>query len=151
MNLAAFNSTKSTILKAETEFTVRFSETDALAIVWHGNYFKYFEDGRESFGQKFDLDFLAVYEKEGFVTPLVQTKCDFKSPLKYGEKAIVETTMVNTPAAKVIFKYKITRIADQKLIATGETVQVFVAPEGGLSFTVPAFYEEWKKKWGITL
>ena len=32
--------------------TVRFSETDPLGIVWHGNYIKYFEDGREAFGRK---------------------------------------------------------------------------------------------------
>ena len=31
------------------EIIVRFSEVDSMRIVWHGNYLKYFEDGRESF------------------------------------------------------------------------------------------------------
>ena len=42
-------------LIAETEIGIRFNEVDALGIVWHGNYVKYFEDGREAFGEKFDL------------------------------------------------------------------------------------------------
>ena len=147
----AVKSRNNITLIAEAEFSVRFSETDSLAIVWHGNYFKYFEDGREAFGNKFGLNFLSVYEKEGFVTPLVSTRCEHKAPLKYGEKAIVKTSMVNTPAAKIIFQYEITRISDQKLVATGETVQVFVTPKGQLSFTVPPFYEAWKEKWGINI
>ncbi len=31
-----------------TKFRVRFSEVDSLRIVWHGNYLKYFEDGRDA-------------------------------------------------------------------------------------------------------
>ena len=40
--------------------TVRFSETDPLGIVWHGNYIKYFEDGREAFGRKYRISYLDV-------------------------------------------------------------------------------------------
>ena len=45
--------------------TVRFSETDPLGIVWHGNYIKYFEDGREAFGRKYGISYLNV-EREGY-------------------------------------------------------------------------------------
>ena len=42
-------------MKKEISFTsevrVRFTETDPLGIVWHGNYIQYFEDGREAFGR----------------------------------------------------------------------------------------------------
>ena len=31
---------------------VRFNETDVLGVVWHGNYIKFFEDGREAFGRE---------------------------------------------------------------------------------------------------
>ena len=44
-------------LVAEIEIAIRFNEVDALGIVWHGNYIKYFEDGREAFGEKFNLNF----------------------------------------------------------------------------------------------
>ena len=34
---------------------VRFSEVDSMAVVWHGNYVKYLEDGREAFGLQFGV------------------------------------------------------------------------------------------------
>ena len=42
------------------EVLVRFNEVDSMSIVWHGNYVKYLEDGREDFGQKFGLSYLHI-------------------------------------------------------------------------------------------
>lgn len=38
-------------LTNRTTFRVRFSEIDSMQIVWHGEYVRYFEDGREAFWQ----------------------------------------------------------------------------------------------------
>ena len=45
-------------LRTEIELTIRFSETDAMGVVWHGNYLKFFEDAREYFGHKFGMSYL---------------------------------------------------------------------------------------------
>jgi acyl-CoA thioester hydrolase len=45
------NSSENT-LKVSLDIRVRFNETDALGIVWHGYYLHYFEEGREAFGRK---------------------------------------------------------------------------------------------------
>ena len=37
----------------KTSLRVRFSEVDSMQIVWHGEYVRYFEDGREAFGREF--------------------------------------------------------------------------------------------------
>lgn len=34
-------------LTNRTTFKVRFSEIDSMQIVWHGEYVRYFEDGRK--------------------------------------------------------------------------------------------------------
>ncbi|NVO03195.1 MAG: acyl-CoA thioesterase [Bacteroidetes bacterium] len=136
------------ILSERTEFTVRFSEVDSIGIVWHGHYLKYFEDGREGFGRKYGLDYLDVY-KTGFITPLVNIGCDFKKPLRYGEKAIVETRYVDCEAAKIILDYTIFRSSNNELVATGQTTQVFLNGKGELYLNFPPFYEDWKKKWGL--
>lgn len=136
-----------TELKAKREITVRFSEVDSMKVVWHGNYVQYFEDGREAFGDKYDLDFLKIYEQHGLLTPVVKLNCDYKYSLRYGEKAIVETTYLNSPAAKVGFDYKIFRASNGELVTTGRTIQVFISPGGELHLTVPPFLETWKEKW----
>ncbi len=138
--------TTEVVLSARVEVPIRFSEVDSLRVVWHGHYLRYFEDGREAFGTKFDLEYLDIYEKDGYALPLVKEIVEHKRPLKYGDKAIVETTFVNSPAAKIIFRYQIFRESDGLLAATGETTQVFVDREGLLSFIVPEFFNSWKKK-----
>ncbi|HET6225857.1 MAG TPA: acyl-CoA thioesterase, partial [Bacteroidia bacterium] len=55
-------------LTNRTEVPVRFSEVDALGIVWHGHYLKFFEDGREAFGRQYGLGYLDIH-KEEFVVP----------------------------------------------------------------------------------
>jgi acyl-CoA thioester hydrolase len=126
------------------EFRVRFNETDPLGIVWHGNYIKYFEDGREAFGRKYGISYLDV-QAAGYTTPIVKTTCEYKKSLKYGETGRIETALVDTPAAKMIFLFKI--FNDQnELVCTGETTQVFVDSNGDLSLTYPAFFEKWKER-----
>lgn len=129
-----------------TEVNVRFSEVDSLRVVWHGNYLLYFELGREAFGAQYDLEYLQVYDK-GFVVPLVKTVVEHKSPLVYGDTAVIETKFIDNPAAKIHFQYRIYCKSTGKLAATGETIQVFVDNDGELFITMPPFFKEWKEQW----
>lgn len=132
-----------------SEIRVRFNETDPLGIVWHGNYITYFEDGREAFGRVHGISYLDI-KKNGFATPIVKSSCEHKLPLKYGDIATIETTFVDSPAAKMNFTYKIFN-PEGKLVCTGETVQVFTDNKGELCLTIPKFFAEWKQKVGINL
>ncbi|MCX6249031.1 MAG: acyl-CoA thioesterase [Bacteroidetes bacterium] len=130
------------------EISVRFGEVDSMSIVWHGNYIKYFEDGRESFGAKYNLGYLDV-KRHRVMIPIVKVTCDYKKPLVYGDTAIVETRFVNSDAAKILFEYSIYRKSDLELMATGTSMQVFLTPDHELLLTAPEFFIGWKKKWGI--
>ncbi|MES2287716.1 MAG: acyl-CoA thioesterase [Bacteroidota bacterium] len=134
-------------LSSSTEVVIRFSECDALQMVWHGNYVKYFEDGREDFGKKFGLSYWNIYEKTGLAVPLVHVECDFKKMVGFGETITVETTMIDDPASKIIFEYTI--FNDKKeLVCKGKTIQVFLnMDKKELLITMPHFFEEWKKKY----
>ena len=129
------------------DIRVRFNETDPLGIVWHGYYIHYFEDGREAFGRKYGISYLDV-NKKGYATPIVKSSSEHKLPLRYGDIATIETTFINTPAAKMIFSYKI-KNAEGKVVCSGETVQVFVYDKGELSLTNPEFYETWKQQMNL--
>lgn len=129
-----------------TKFRVRFSEVDSLRIVWHGHYLKYFEDGRDAWGAEFGMDFIEVYEKHGLLMPLASSHMDYKYPLKYNEIGLVETTFVDSPAAKMIFRFKVYDENRSQLKATGETIQVFMDTKNVLQLNTPSFFEEWKQK-----
>ena len=130
-----------------TEVTVRFNEADPLGVVWHGHYLRYFEDGREAFGKEYGISYLDFY-REGLAVPIVSVHCDYKKPLRYGESVIVETIYEPTPAAKLLFSYRMYESAANHVVATGHSVQVFVDVRTfQLQMTVPEFFEQWKTRW----
>ena len=133
-------------LTHKTEIRVRFNDADPLAIVWHGNYVQYMEDAREAFGEAYGFRYLDVHG-EDYVIPLVNVNVDYKVPIRYGEKAIVEIDFIDSPAAKIIFDYRIYRSSDGLLAATGQTTQVFLHKETlELQLIIPEFYAKWKSK-----
>ena len=138
---------EATELTVMHQFRVRFNETDPLGIVWHGNYIIYFELGREAFGRHHGISYLDIKEN-GFVTPIVKSVCEHKAPLRFGDVANIATTVVDTPAAKMIYRFTITG-SDNKIACTGETTQVFLDLNGDLLLTNPLFYEQWKRKVGL--
>jgi acyl-CoA thioester hydrolase len=129
-----------------TSIRVRFSEVDAMKIAWHGNYAKFFEDGREAFGEEFGIGYYDYY-RENIATPVVNLNIDYKKHLLFGDRITVETEYVYSPAAKVILDYRIYKEATNELMAEGSTTQVFINPiSGELLLFEPEFYTRWKKK-----
>lgn len=136
-------------LSERIEVTVRFNEADPLGIVWHGHYVRYFEDGRESFGNKYGIGYLDFYRKN-IIIPIVNIECSYKRSLKYGDKVLVETTFEPCEAAKLKFNYRLFNARTEELVATGSSVQVFLDKESStLQLTNPVFFEEWKSKMGL--
>ena len=135
-------------LTSTTEFPVRFSEVDSMQIVWHGHYVKYMEEGREDFGRKFGINYMLI-KANGYMAPIVKLTCDYKKPLSYDDKVMVETTYVDSDAARITYSFRIFRASDKELVATGESVQVFLDIDRELVLTMPPFFEAWKKKWGL--
>lgn len=133
-------------LVSRTEVKVRFNEVDSLGIAWHGHYVRYFEDGREAFGAEHGLGYLDVY-RAGLVTPIVKLSCDYKRPLAYGDSILIETTFVDSPAARIHFTYKLYQLGRHELVAEGETTQVFLdLATRTLLLNVPSFFEDWKQR-----
>lgn len=134
-------------LISTTPIKVRFSEVDSMAIVWHGEYVRYFEDGREDFGRLYKgLGYMDMYES-GYAAPMVEMSLSYKYPLKCNDTAVVETRYVATEAAKIIFEYVIRRDSDGVVVATGESTQVFIDPDGVLQLNAPEFYQKWREQW----
>jgi len=136
-------------LTEQTQIKVRFNEADPLGIVWHGHYIRYFEDGREAFGNKYGIGYLNFYN-HGYIVPVVSIECDYKRSLRYGDSVIVETTYVPCEAAKLRFEYKLYNAANGQVVATGYSVQVFLDKQNSLlQLTNPPFFEDWKKSHGF--
>lgn len=129
----------------ETE--VKFSEADPLGIVWHGHFIRYFEDGREAFGEQYKLKYLDFY-RSNIVVPIIKINCEYKRILRYGHRIRLETIYHDTPAAKLLFDYAVYDAKTNEQVAKGNSMQVFMERETmELMLTVPQFMIDWKKKW----
>jgi len=135
-------------LVCSTELRVRFSEVDSMGVVWHGNYIRYFEDGREAFGNLYGINYLDFYHT-GVLIPVVKIMVDYKRPLVYGDTAIIETRFVNCEAAKLLYDYTIYHNNTGEVIAIGSSTQVFLNTEKELMLDFPPFFYAWKKKHGF--
>lgn len=72
----------------KTSLRVRFSEVDSMQIVWHGEYVRYFEDGREAFGREFaGLGYMDIYAS-GYTAPVVELHLQYRKPLKVNDTAV---------------------------------------------------------------
>jgi acyl-CoA thioester hydrolase len=134
-------------LVCKTEIRVRFNEADPLGIVWHGHYVRYFEDGREDFGNRYGVGYLDFYN-QGLLVPIVHVDCAYKKSLRYGDSVVVETRFIPCDAAKMKFSYRLFNQKSKELVATGNSVQVFLDREHSLlQLLNPPFFDDWKKKY----
>lgn len=131
-------------LSTTLTFQIRFSEVDAMKVVWHGSYAKYFEDAREQFGRQYGLGY-NVFESNQCFAPLVDLRFQYHKPLRYNMQPEITITYRPTDAAKIIFDYEIHDSETHELMASGRSVQVFMDMNYELIWSNPPFYEEWKK------
>lgn len=134
-----------TELRTSKIFDIRFSEVDSMNVVWHGSYPLYFEDAREAFGREHGLEYTGFFE-HGYFAPLVELAFHYKKAIRYGMRPRIDIIYRPTEAAKIVFDYEIHDPADETLLATGHSVQVFMDLNYQLVWDNPPFYEEWKNK-----
>lgn len=121
----------------EIEHTVAFYELDPMQIVWHGNYFKYFEDARAGLFRKRGIDLCEFYARTNYLFPIIKTSTKHIAPLRYNDAFICKATVVEGKS-KIVIDFEIRLTADGKLCARGRTEQAAVKlPEMEIEFTIP--------------
>ena len=135
-------------LQSEVMVRVRFSETDPVGVVWHGNYVKYLEDAREEFGRQYQLEYLRIADF-GYYAPLVDMQFHYRKPITYGMRPRIDIIYRPTLSAKIVFDYEIHDPETEELMASGTSVQVFMDKNYQLVWSSPEFYEKWKQMWGV--
>lgn len=109
---------------SESKIRVRYAETDAMGIVYHSNYYIWFEVGRGDFMRRFEFSYKQM-EEMGVILPVVETHCRYRMSAQYDDLITVRTQVKELSAAKLRFGYQVIRDSDNALLAEGETVHAF--------------------------
>lgn len=113
---------------SETKITVRYAETDQMGIVHHSNYLIWFEAGRTDFIKGSNISYSEM-EQKGVLIPLAESNCKYIVGAKYEDELIIKTWVKELTPVKVEFNYSVIREKDEKEIAKGSTLHVFVSKE----------------------
>ncbi|MGL4861035.1 MAG: acyl-CoA thioesterase [Enterobacteriaceae bacterium] len=77
---------------AEVELQVPFHDVDMMGVVWHGNYFRYFEVAREALLNQFDYGYRQMRES-GYLWPVVDSQVKYRDVLKFEQRFRVRATL----------------------------------------------------------
>jgi len=116
------------IIRSHTsQIRVRYSETDAMGFLHHGNYPAYFEEARTELFRVNGGDYRAM-EERGLFFVVVSMSFRFRNPARYDDVLDVTATLEKVSAAKLEHSYKIER--GSVIVAEGTTVLAMVDRAG---------------------
>lgn len=107
--------------KNHVKIRVIYADTDAMGIVYHTNYIKWFEIGRTELLRCIGIVYAEV-EAQGYNLPLTEAYCHYLLPAKYDQIIIVETEMEYLKRASMKFNYTIWDEYKEKILVEGYTV-----------------------------
>ena len=123
------------------EEQVRFAETDAMGVAHRANYFRWFEIGRVALLKKAGV-YLNELMAQDVLFPITDVSCQYRASARFDDILAIETKLVKASRVKLVFSYRVIRLADQMLLATGKTQNAFTNAAGRVARVEPELYEQ---------
>ena len=108
-------------LTVSEKMRVPFQDVDPAAVVWHGRYFKYFEEVRRTLLEKLGYSYKGMLNS-GYVWPVIDVNVRYVRPLELDQRFIVTACIVEWEL-RLVIEYRI-HGEDGTLHTKARTVQV---------------------------
>jgi acyl-CoA thioester hydrolase len=109
---------------SETRLRVRYAETDQMGVVYHANYFIWFEVGRVELLRQLGFSYRDMERDDGCFIAVAEVKCRYRAPVYYDEEVVVRTRLKAVRESVVVFSYELVRADGRTLLAEGETTHI---------------------------
>ena len=124
----------------EYKVRVRYSETDQMGVVYHGNYAQYFEMGRVEWLRNLGVSYKWM-EESGIMLPVVSLNMNYKKPARYDDLLTVKTIFKSQTSVKIEFDYEIYN-EKKELLTIASSVLVFVDMKTSRPTLPPEYVKE---------
>lgn len=84
------------MFSSETQIRVRYAETDQMGVVYHSNFFPYFESARAEWIRELGFTY-ADMEKMGIIMPVIEVHCRYLRPALYDDLLTVRVILRELP------------------------------------------------------
>lgn len=108
---------------------MRYAETDAMGVVYYGNYLTWFEVGRTDLLRHLGSNYREI-ELDGYYLPVVEARCRYHHPARYDDLIEIRTTASRPSRAQIQFDYELLRASDEVALASGSTLHVATDKSG---------------------
>jgi len=106
---------------------VAFADTDAMGVVWHGNYLRWFEMARTELMRPTVLPYPALVGR-GIHLPVIEALVRYRKPARYDDLLVVRIGRIHATGVRLHIDYRIE--CDAELIVDGHTEHAFTDTAG---------------------
>lgn len=118
-------------MRGATRHRVEWGETDAAAIVYYPNYFRWFDRATHDLFAEVGYP-ISTLLRQGNATPLIDVGARFRSALAYGDEVSIESRVTEVRARTFRIEHVVRR--DESVVCEGHEVRMWVrlGPGGSL-------------------
>jgi acyl-CoA thioester hydrolase len=99
-----------------------------MGVVYYANYLVWFEVGRVELLRSLGFSYSVLETEHECILPVVEATCRYRSPARYDDQILIETSPSLLRGSVLKFAYRVLRKtedgAEPTLLAEGETVHV---------------------------
>ncbi len=100
------------------EVRIYYEDTDCGGVVYYANYLKYFERARTEYLEARGHSVADLME-QGTVFVVVRAEVDYRSPGRYGETLIIETSLSDVTPASFTFSHVLREKTSGRVVVEG--------------------------------
>ena len=130
-----------------TKIRVIYADTDAMGVVYHTNYIKWFELGRNEFMRQLGVPYTEL-GKLGLNLPLIKVSCDYLKFAMYDQLLTIETRFDYIKRASIRFNSRIWDENKENVLVEGYTIHACTNNEGKIR-RIPKLLLELINKYNI--
>jgi acyl-CoA thioester hydrolase len=109
---------------ADAQIRVRYAETDQMGVVYHSNYFVWFEIGRVELCRQLGFEYKKMEAEDDSYIVVAQASCRYKRPARFDDLLTVRTRVAGWQRRMIRFAYEVFQQSSAEPLATGETLHV---------------------------
>ena len=88
------------------DIQLRYSDTDQMGVIYHANYFSFFEQARTKFLKDLGFDYYKV-EEDGIIFPVRDVSCTYLKAIRFKEKIYITTRVHKLSKIKITYYHEI--------------------------------------------
>jgi acyl-CoA thioester hydrolase len=115
--------------QAWLDHRVSYGETDAMGVVYYGNYLHWFEMARSLYIRNQGISYREI-ESKGIFLPVREASCRYYLPAGYEDQVWIRTAIAAWTRTSMTFIYEVTTWDKQRIMTTGMTQHACVNPQG---------------------